>query len=333
MKKLTAILVVMAILVTMGTTAFAEIDTTMPFIFKTAKATPTIDGVRDEAYGASDAIDIKQYGLSDSFIEGHATAQLWTLWDDNFIYFYAEMNDPTPSNQYFEGMSGWMIDGVEIYVDCANIKTDSSARIQDQELTAKYRFYRTPTRNGYDISCPMGMELGDKVQYKTVDNGVDGYIVEAAIPVRDLSGKIGFCFQINDDMNDDQLRDISVFTKDAGYLACQFNYVFDTLELEGCTATNGYEDDFIEYLTLEDLATLNSAELQPEPMEPVESDEPIDEPADEPTDEPTDEPADEPADNEPKDNAGVNPIIWVVVGVVAVVAVVIVVVVATKKKK
>ena len=331
MKKLTALLVVLTMLLAMGTTAFAFIDTAMPFLFKTANATPVIDGVKDEAYNNSDVIDLKQPGMNTPYVEGHATAQLWTLWDDNFIYFYAEIADTTPSNTYFEGMNGWEIDSVEIYVDYANIKFDTKASIHDELLTGKFRIFRTPDEKAkIEPTCAIGVELGDKVQYKVVDSAV-GYIVEAAIPHKELSGKIGFSFQINDDMNNDQLRDITVFTKDMGYLACQFNYVFDTLELEGCTATNGYEDDFIEYLSVEDLATLNTPVVD-DPV--VSEDEPVDEPVDDPADDPVDEPADDPVDDpEPQDDGGVNPIIWVVVCVVAVAVVAVVVVLATKKKK
>lgn len=326
MKKLTALLVVMTMLLALGTTAFAAIDTTMPFLFKAANATPTIDGVKDEAYSNSEVIDIKQPGLTSTYVDGHATAQVWTLWDDANIYFYAEINDSTPSNKYFDGMNGWEIDSVEIYVDYANIKFDTSASIHHEPLTGKFRLFRSPDCDIIESTSAIGVELGDKVQYKVVDSA-EGYVVEAAIPHKELSSKIGFSFQINDDMNDDQLRDIAVFTKDMGYLACQFNYVFDSLDLEGCTATNGYEDDFIEYLTPEDLAELNT------PVVEEPTDEPSDEPIDEPIDEPVDEPSDEPTDVGPKTDAGINPIVWVIVGAVVVVAVVVVVIVATKKKK
>ena len=324
MKKLVAIVLMLAMLFAISTTAFAYIDTSFPFLFETQKGTPTLDGVRDEAYDASDMIDIMQVGLMDLDLDGHATAKVWTLWDDTNIYIYAEVADSTPNDAWFEGLDPWIMDSLEIYLDFANIK-DPTVYMHDEELTGQFRF----CRNAVDYVTGEGhytREVEDQVQFKVIDNGVDGYVVEAAIPHRDLSSKIGFFVQVNDDMNNDNVRDVSVYTKMDGYMACQMNYVYDTLDLIGCTATNGYEDDTIFYNTLEDLHELNAPPVVEEPAsseeEPASSEEIVDDPA---QGEPT-TPSETPA----------SPMLWIILGVglaVAVVVVVVVVVIAKGKKK
>lgn len=324
MKKIVSIVMVLAMVMTMGMSVFAEIDpyTDFPFLFKTANGTPTIDGVRDEAYEGSDMIDIMQPGMMDLAVDGHATAKVWTLWDDTNIYVYAEVNDTTPATTYTEGTDPWMLDSVEVYVDFANTK-DLSVYMHEQELTGQFRFCRTaeyPEVSGAGLYTE---EAKDRVEFEVIDNGAEGYIVEAAIPHRDLAQKVGFSFQINDDMDGDQVRDITIYTKMYGYMACEMNYVYDTLDLEGCTATNGLEDNTITYHSIEDLHELNNP--------PAE--EPSSEPADEPIDEPSDEPASSELDDAPAVEGGFNPfmIVWIVAAVVFV-AVVIVIIVKSKKK-
>ena len=312
MKKIISIVIALVMVMTMGMSVFAEVDTYFPFLFKTANGTPTIDGVRDEAYEASDMIDIMQPGLMDLPLEGHATAKVWTLWDDTNIYVYAEVNDTTPQTGAATEVDPWMLDSVEVYLDFANTKA-SNAYMHEQELTGQFRFCRTAE---YAEVSGVGLytdEAKDKVEFKVIDNGAEGYIVEAAIPHRDLAQKVGFSFQINDDMDDDMVRDITVYTKMDGYMACQMNYVYDTLDLEGCTATNGLEDDTIMYNTIDDLHELNNPTVE--------------EPADEPASSDVD------IDDAPVDEAGFNPfmIVWIVAAVVFV-AVVVVIVVKSKKK-
>lgn len=325
MKKTVVFIIAVLVAMTMSVTAFAEVDTYFPFLFKTANATPTIDGVKDEAYEGSDMIDIMQPGMLDLALEGHATAKVWTLWDDTNIYVYAEVNDPTPATTYSEGTDPWMLDSVEVYVDFANTKA-SNAYMHEQELTGQFRFCRTAE---YPEVSGVGMytdEAKDNVEFKVIDNGTDGYIVEAAIPHRDLAKKIGFSFQINDDMDADQVRDITIFTKMDGYMACQMNYAFDTLELEGCTAINGLEDDTIIYNTIDDLHELNNPTVE-EPS----SEEPSQEPADEPSQEAVS--SENVSDVTPVDDAD-GSMTWIVVAVLAAaVAVVVVVIIAIIKSK
>lgn len=322
MKKILAIVLMLAMMLSIGTTAFAYGDTSYPFLFKTEKGTPTIDGVRDEAYEASDMIDIMQPGMNDYPIDGHATAKVWTLWDDTNIYVYTEVNDPTPGDSWFEGINPWVIDSVEIYVDFKNTK-DPEVEMHDEELTGQIRF----CRNSVDYVTGEGQytqEVKDKIEYKVIDNGEQGYVVEAAIPHRELAQKIGFFVQINDDMNDDLIRDMTIFTKMDGSLACQYNYVYDTLDLVGCTATNGYEDDTITYNSLEDLHELNAPPVVEDPVSSEETSSAEDASTTDTSD----------VTEPPVDDAG-SPVIWIILGAVlaaAVVAVVVVVIIKGKKK-
>lgn len=330
MKKTVAVLVAVLVLVAMSLSVSAYyVDTLLPFLFKTAGGTPTVDGVKDEAYEASDMIEVMQPGLVDPILDNRATAKVWTLWDDTNIYIYAEVNDFTPSSTYTEGLDPWMFDSFEVYLDFANTKA-TNAYMHEQELTGQFRFCRNT-----DVTEVSGIgmysdEIRDKVQFKVIDNGEEGYIVEVAIPHRDISSKIGFSVQINDDVDNDNVRDTCVYTKMDAYMACQMNYVFDTLELEGCTATNGYEDDYIMYNTIDDLHELNYPTVE-EPAEsteaPVESTETTSDSGDNDASYPWDK-------TEPEEDA--SPIVWIAVGIgaaaVIIAAVVVIEIVKYKKK-
>jgi hypothetical protein len=79
------------------------------------KATITINGVRDDAYGGP--IDITAPRLNADDFEnaaGAATGKVWTAWDDANLYFYVEVNDRTPNSQ--DGGSG-NDDNIEIFID------------------------------------------------------------------------------------------------------------------------------------------------------------------------------------------------------------------------
>ena len=334
MKKFIVLIVAVAMFLSVGTTAFAFADTNQPFLFKTANATPIIDGVKDEAYNGSDVVEVAQVGLPSLPVEGQATAKVWTLWDDTNIYVYAEVNDTTPSIVYFEGINTWMLDSVELYLDFANTK-DGKASIHKQDLTGQFRFCRTPEYSVVEGTGLYTTEIKDKVEFKVIDNGAEGYVVEVAVPHRDLAQKVGFSFQINDDMDDDQIRDATTFVKDMGYLACQYNRVFDTLELEGCTSRNGLEDDTIVYNTYEDFLSMGDPATPPESTqssesvestEPTESTETVDSTA--PV-ESTDAPSSEPQ----ADNERISPLVWVAAGVVAAAVIVAVVIAIVKNKK
>lgn len=256
-------------------------------------------------------------------LDGHATAKVWTLWDDTNIYVYAEIADSTPNDSWFEGLDPWIMDSIEIYVDFANIK-DPTVYMHDEELTGQIRF----CRRGVDYVTGEGKytrEVEDKVEFKVIDNGENGYVVEAAIPHRDISSKIGFFVQVNDDMNNDCVRDTTVYTKMDGYLACQQNYVYDTLDLIGCTATNGYEDDTIFYNTLEDLHELNAPPVTEDPV------------SSEDTASGEDVSAGDTSDvSEPQPENEGSPMLWIIIGIAAgvvVIVAVVVVVIAKGKKK
>lgn len=335
MKRFIVLLVVISMFLAVSTTAFAFVDTNLPFLFKTANATPTIDGVKDEAYDNSDMIDVMQVGLPALPIEGQATAKVWTLWDDANIYVYAEVTDTTPSTTYFDGINPWLLDSVEVYVDFANTKA-SDANVHKQELTGQIRFCRTAEYPEISGSGFYTEEVKNKIEFKVIDNGAEGYVVEAAIPHRNLAKKVGFSFQINDDVDDDQIRDATTFIKDMGYLACQYNRVFDTLELEGCTARNGLEDESIVYNTIDDLRSINT----PTTDEPASSEEttsveetPSSEDASSDVAESTSSEATVSLDApQTTSQATLDPVVTLIVFVVSAAAIVVIIVLATKKK-
>ncbi len=373
MKKAIALIMALLLAVAMAVSAFGVYadELVNPILFKTANGTPTIDGVMDEAYTQSDLIPVVHAGADVVIPEGHATANAYTLWDDQYIYVYVDVTDNTPSDPCPSPDKSWNYDSVEVYVDYANDKYDVEDMLVS-EYAAQIRLQRHAESNG-----GFGTEGG---AHEYIDSGIvlvqveredgTGYVIEAAIPHNNmLSSIIGFAMQINDDMNNDAKYDAAMYVRPLNCTAWGYTSVFDSLELVGCTATNGREDTSIEYDTPADLAAaeVRAPEAEapvtdapvteppvteapvtdaPETEAPVtdapvteapETDAPADEPANAPADEPANAPADEPAD-EPADDTKAEPesdnnalLIGLAVAVVVVIAVVVVLVLKKKK--
>ena len=254
MKKLITILVVVAMLMSLTVVAYADEEFT-PTTYKTAKGTAVVDGVKDEAYELSDALVVEKGGLDRELLEGHATAKAWTLWDEDCLYVYVEVNDTTPGGIPTDTDPAWENESIEIYVDYEdnkNFQNPLSGSLEGCQL----RICRYP--DSYPKITGVGAlqsQFAEGTTYKVVDNGENGYIVEAAIKHSEYSmlGKIGFSVQINDDMNGDKVRDSIVYVDALQKDAWQFTDLLDTIELDGFVApvedTSSEETSSVEETT------------------------------------------------------------------------------------
>ena len=254
MKKLITILLVVAMLLAMTVTAHADEEFT-PTTYKTAQGTAVVDGVKDEAYEQSDVLVVEKGGLDRELLEGHATAKAWTLWDEANLYVYVEVNDTTPGGVPDETDSAWENESIEIYVDYENNKEFQNSLAASAEA-CQLRICRYP--DSYPQITGQGLfqsQFAENTTFKVVDNGENGYIVEAAIKHSEYSmlGKIGFSVQINDDMNGDKVRDSIVYVDALQKDAWQFTDLLDTIELDGFVApvvdTSSEETSSVEETT------------------------------------------------------------------------------------
>ena len=237
MKKLITFIVALAMLLTVTATVYAD-DTFTPKTYKTAKGTAVVDGVKDEAYELSDVFTVEKGGLDRELLDGHATAKAWTLWDYDNLYVYVEVKDTTPGGVPTSIDPSWENESIEIYVDYEDNKSLMNPIAQSFEA-CQLRICRYP--DSFPEITGVGANraaFAEGTTYKVVDNGADGYIVEAAIKhsPTSLLGKMGFSVQINDDMNGDKVRDSVVYVDALQKDAWQYTDLLDTIEFDGFVA-------------------------------------------------------------------------------------------------
>lgn len=239
MKRIITVFVAILMLVITTVTVYADDAVFTPTTYKTAQGTAVIDGVKDEAYENSDMLTVEKGGLDRELRDGHATAKVWTLWDYDCLYVYAEVNDttggpaPNPTDD-----KAWEIESVEIYIDYENNKTLQNSLPSSAEA-CQLRICRYP--DSYPDITGEGLfrfEFAEGTTYKVIDNKENGYIVEAAISHSKTSftGKMGFSLQINDDADGDKVRDNVVYVDALQKDAWQFTDLLDTIEFEGFVA-------------------------------------------------------------------------------------------------
>ncbi|NLG88909.1 MAG: hypothetical protein GX494_06780 [Clostridiaceae bacterium] len=161
--------------------------------------TPVIDGEKDEVWNKSVEF------ATNTWIKGikGAAAKVKTLWDENNLYVYAQINGDlsgkSPENP-------WENDSVEIFIDQNNGKTEKYEPDDAQ--------YRIDFKNVQSFGAGASAEK-IKSAVKAVDNG---YIVEAAIALDAIEPThgtlIGFDFLVNDDRNGDGIIDSIVSWND-----------------------------------------------------------------------------------------------------------------------
>ena len=125
-----------------------------------------------------------------------ATATAKTMWDEKNIYVLMEVKD---NNLSKKSANAYEQDSVEIFIDEDNAK---SASYEKGDIQYRVNFDNERSING----------ASDANMFTTAASRTeDGYIIEMALPTQ-LSGfvkdqVIGFDFQVNDDANDDGVRD------------------------------------------------------------------------------------------------------------------------------
>jgi hypothetical protein len=176
--------------------------------------TPVIDGQQDAAWSQSPVTHL-------SSASSPITADVRLMWDDNYLYYLAEINDSTPvspvSSTGEPGNAGIGLydDSSDVWINWINSRNASYTN-QSGALASHYVFTRDnvvgtnfPDATGSGTICPGGNScslggIGDPsaVKADVVSTGT-GYTVEAAIPwpagVSPQAGAaIGFTADVND---------------------------------------------------------------------------------------------------------------------------------------
>ncbi|CZT56491.1 Endo-1,4-beta-xylanase A precursor [Eubacteriaceae bacterium CHKCI005] len=206
---------------------------TEKYYYMAVPGTPTVDGHLDDAYLYAPTIAVNKDGNNAVSTNGAATSTARVLYDDNYIYVFndikdAAVNDPSTS-QPEDNYTNYGIDNVQLFFDFANTDTpldmadtytyssNDGTQKHESGYMMLYNNEKTPFLT-YGFTDYKGD--ADKLTYKT-QRTATGYTVELRLALSDSlkdkladgqHPKIGIGFQVNDDTNDDGVRNNTTFS-------------------------------------------------------------------------------------------------------------------------
>ena len=190
--------------------------------------TPVIDGNLDDLYLNSGLISIKNLANfansgTDANLPTMATGEGYILWDENNLYYFFTVKDPTPIKTSFESGS---TDAIELAFDFENTNSEEARPMSYGENGMFLKTAPYAKALGYlegealyaDAFSTWSEELRYAATYvvATTVNST-GYMVEAKLPLNDIVKNMvktgysfGFGASMIDDIDDDGLRDIKI---------------------------------------------------------------------------------------------------------------------------
>ncbi|MFN2145486.1 MAG: endo-1,4-beta-xylanase [Anaerolineales bacterium] len=163
------------------------------------RGTPVIDGEEDEIWADAHAETTTVWVVGSS----GSTAVVRTMWDDEYLYFYAQVTDALLSKA---SANNYEQDSLEVYVDQNNGKTTS---YEPDDGQYRINFDNEHSFGGY----------GSEDRLISATRVTDtGYVVELAIKLDSVTPQpgmiIGYDFQVNNDEDGDGVRDSVVTWND-----------------------------------------------------------------------------------------------------------------------
>ncbi|WP_281890509.1 endo-1,4-beta-xylanase [Paenibacillus sp. YYML68] len=180
--------------------------------------TPTIDAVEDSAW--ANAVEI----TTDNWVQGTSgsTAKVKTMWDGQYLYIFAKVNDTLLSDV---SANPWEEDSIELFVD-QNLGKTPYYESDD----AQYRV------NFNNVHSYGGSASSVKIASATA-TVAGGYYVEAAIDLDAIDEQadmlIGFDVQVNNDENGDGKRNSVAAWNDSSGQSYQDSSGFGVIRLLG----------------------------------------------------------------------------------------------------
>ncbi len=303
-----------------------------PKTAKAVKATAIIDGEMEDIWKETDKLEADQVNKTIIYnpeYESNTVATVRLLWDDRYLYVYAEVLD---SELYYERTGAQFIpDGIEIQVDEENNKTGtlnvqgSLNGRQANPAAGSYQVFADNTMSGFGDQFEAGKA---KFRYAVIRNGA-GYNAEMAIPWNTLTPEvgtqIGLEIQINDNITGATREGLVTWNSDA-CLGWQDTEAMGTIEF--VDSPEGYVPPETEPEPETDPVTEKPETEKPETEKPVANE--TEKPETGKTG-PSETKA--PAETGPSEGGSLNGlIIGIVIAVVVIVAVIVAVSVIKKKK-
>ncbi len=198
--------------------------------------TPTIDGVMEDLWKNAESIHVADEAITDAGDET-AVADVYSLWDGDFIYFYAVITDPTVDAELKD--DAWNQDAIGFMIDYAyhRVEGDNYRDLGDDSYAG---YVNVPAVEG-TANYPEGptifgiAEYADAVKSMCVMTDT-GWAVEIAIPLLYddyfAGDKIGYEICMNNSIGEGSRYSQTVWSYangDNGSDSWQYTYNMGTL--------------------------------------------------------------------------------------------------------
>lgn len=218
MKKIISALIVSVLVILSCIPVSAESE----YVPKTAtavKATAIIDGEAEEIWQKTEVLEanlINKTIIYNPESESTATASVRLLWDEKYLYVFAEVLDADPNPENKTGSPEFIPDGIEIQVDEQNDKTGkNNVQSGNNEYAGSWQVFA----NGHVSGFGAQYTAGEGRFRWAVKLTPSGYNVEMAIPWNKLSPqvgtRIGLEIQINDNITGKAREGLVTWNSDA----------------------------------------------------------------------------------------------------------------------
>ena len=99
-----------------------------------ATTPPTIDGTLDASWPAGPTLTVDESDLVLGVSQEGVDANMRLAWDDNNLYVYAKIDDPTPMLNNNHGFDIWNGDAIEMFVGPQNVDEGGGIQLNDSQI-------------------------------------------------------------------------------------------------------------------------------------------------------------------------------------------------------
>ncbi|MFT4023753.1 MAG: sugar-binding protein, partial [Flavihumibacter sp.] len=150
-------------------------------IFRTEKPIE-VDGRLDAYWPKGEAIVLSEKDRVMGIQQEGTAAVINLAYDDQFLYVWAQVKDPDPARNAFEGEDVWNGDAIELFIGPDRADEGGALQVNDRQVVLAAGQDEKPRYHWYNsVIAQPAMQM---VVKKDADN--KGYVIEAALPLKDL---------------------------------------------------------------------------------------------------------------------------------------------------
>lgn len=182
------------------------------------KATAIIDGEAEEIWQKAEVLEanlINRTIIYNPDTESTATASVRLLWDEKYLYVFAEVLDADPNPENRLGSPDFIPDGIEIQIDEQNDKSGKNNVPAGNACAGSWQVFADGSESGFGDQFTAG-----RAKFRSaVKPTPSGYNVEMAIPwnrlTPEVGTKIGLEIQIHDNITGKTREGLVTWNSDA----------------------------------------------------------------------------------------------------------------------